>query len=88
MIDSTGFFELLAWLEENKKRVLLAAAGLVIVGSGVAIYRWKVAQVELAASNALLELRTPMNSREKPEPPAAASYAHRSAQASKHIAAA
>ncbi|MBI2947921.1 MAG: tetratricopeptide repeat protein [Verrucomicrobia bacterium] len=74
MIGSVGFYEFLAWLEENKKRLIIAAAGLVVVGSGIAIYRWNKAQTELAASQALLALRLPLNASENTPPPDASSF--------------
>lgn len=71
---SIGFYEFLAWLEENKKNLVLAAAGLVVLGSGIAVYRWNKAQTELAASDALLALRLPLNAPEKTPPPEAAKF--------------
>jgi tetratricopeptide (TPR) repeat protein len=74
MTGSVGFYDLLAWLEENKKRLIVAAAGLVVVGSGIAVYRYNKAQTELAASQALLALRLPLNAPENTPPPDASSF--------------
>lgn len=74
LTGSTVFYELLAWLEENKKRLIVAAAGMAVAGSGLAIYRWNKAQTELAASEALLALRLPLNAPEKTPPPEASSF--------------
>jgi tetratricopeptide (TPR) repeat protein len=74
MTGSVGLYDLLAWLEENKKRLILAAAGLVVVGSGISIYRYNKAQTELAASQALLALRLPLNASENAPPPEASSF--------------
>lgn len=71
MSESPGLFELLAWVEENKKRLIIGAVTLAVVGSGIAIYRWKQDQTELAASDALLELRLPLNAPPNAKPPAA-----------------
>lgn len=73
-IGSTGFYELLAWLEENKKRLAIGFVVAVIVGFAVAAYRWKTQQTEVAASDALLEVRTPLMAGEKPRPPSASAY--------------
>ena len=71
---SVGFYEFLAWLEGNKKRLATTAVIAVVVGFAISAYRWKSHQAELAASDALLELRTPLGSTEKTSPPDAKTY--------------
>ncbi|MBI4661644.1 MAG: tetratricopeptide repeat protein [Verrucomicrobia bacterium] len=74
LTDSTSFYEFWAWLEQNKKRLIYVAVALVVVGSIIAVYRWNKAQTELAASDALLQLRPPLGSQDKTSVPEAASY--------------
>jgi predicted negative regulator of RcsB-dependent stress response len=68
---STGLFEFLAWLEENKKRLATAFVIAIVAGFAIYIYRWKSQQTELAANEALLKLRTPSAGEKIPSPPAA-----------------
>ncbi len=51
-------YEVLAWLETNKKQLIIAFAAAVVVGFAIGIYRYTVDQKELAASDALLKLKS------------------------------
>src|SRR5262245_11596199 len=53
----TDVYDLLAWLEVNKKKVAIAALVLVLIGFGIAILRYTNEQKELKASAALLALK-------------------------------
>jgi predicted negative regulator of RcsB-dependent stress response len=70
----TGFYEFLAWLDSNKKALIATFILLVIVGFGIATYRWQREQAEIAANEALFQLRSPMSSADKAPPPAASEY--------------
>jgi TolA-binding protein len=50
-------YDLMAWIEVNKKKVAVAAVLAVVVGFSVAIYRNNVQEKELKASDALLALK-------------------------------
>lgn len=54
-------YDLLAWLEVNKKKVAIAAVALVVVGFTVATVRHLRAQKELNASGQLLALRATLS---------------------------
>lgn len=56
--DSTRLYELLAWLELNRKRVIILACSVLAVIVLYHVYSWYRAQRELKASHALLSLRT------------------------------
>jgi TolA-binding protein len=53
--ESTRGIEFLAWLELNKKPLIIGTAVVAILGSAYAIHRWRVAEQELAASSALVQ---------------------------------
>jgi outer membrane protein assembly factor BamD (BamD/ComL family) len=72
--QSTGFYEVLAWLEQNKKNVLVGFSAVVIIGCAIAGYRWKSHQTELSASEALLQLRASLNPTDKTASPEASAY--------------
>ena len=54
-------YDLLAWLEVNKKKVAIAAVALVVVGFGIATIRHLRTEKELNASGQLLALRATLN---------------------------
>jgi predicted negative regulator of RcsB-dependent stress response len=72
--DSTRLYELLAWLELNRKRVILAACGVLTVIVLFYIFAWYREQHELQASHALLSLRTPRRGSAEPKTPAPAEF--------------
>ncbi|MSU62465.1 MAG: tetratricopeptide repeat protein [Pedosphaera sp.] len=55
--DSSSWFEFLGWIETNKRNLVRAGAGLLILVFVVATIRWKSYQTELAANSALLALK-------------------------------
>jgi TolA-binding protein len=63
------FYDLLAWLEVNKKKVLIAAVALVAVGFIVATARYMREQKEINASSELLGLRVALNPATNAVPP-------------------
>jgi predicted negative regulator of RcsB-dependent stress response len=71
---SGRLFDLLAWLELNKKLLLYCALGAVAIGFVAFAYNLSREQAELKASSALLELRTPLGGEETAKPPAAADF--------------
>lgn len=71
---STGFYEFLAWLEENRKRLIVGFVIAVVVGLGIAFYRWKSDQTEWAANAALLKLRPASSPAERTTPAGASDY--------------
>jgi predicted negative regulator of RcsB-dependent stress response len=72
--QSDKFYEVLAWLEVNKQRLIVGASVALVVGFGIYTYRWKLQQTELAASDALLRLRPAAGSTEAPSAPKTAEY--------------
>lgn len=71
---STAIFDILGWLETNKKRLLIAALAATAVGFGIATYRWKVHENEVAASSSLLQLKNPAISRGATNLPSSGDY--------------
>ena len=64
-------YDLWAWFETNKKALIIGFAAAVIIGFGIAAYRYSSQQNELAASEALLKLKAPLGASEtvaQPEP--------------------
>ena len=62
-------YDLLAWFEVNKIKVLIAAVALVIVGFTIATVRYMGEQKELNASGQLLALRVSLNPPTNAVPP-------------------
>jgi TolA-binding protein len=69
--ESADLYDLLAWLEANKKQLIIGVTAVVVVGFVVAIYRWNRNEHEAAANAALLKVSGPATPRETP-PPASA----------------
>lgn len=72
--QNVTIFEVLAWLESNKKAIIIACVAAVVIGFGVAIYRWKSDQTELAASDALLKLKAALSGNDITNPPPASDF--------------
>lgn len=53
--ETSHGLEFLAWLDVNKKRLIVAAAAIAVVVSVLATYRWYQGERELAASTALMK---------------------------------
>jgi predicted negative regulator of RcsB-dependent stress response len=64
--EGLGFFEILTWLEVNKKRLIIGAVVALVVGFGIYVYQWASDQKESKAMAALLELRQPLGSTNAP----------------------
>ncbi len=62
--ESTWHYELLAWFEINKKRVIGGLAAIIAVILVIYLYTWNRERTEQAASKALLELRAVANTAE------------------------
>jgi TolA-binding protein len=71
---STAIFDILGWLETNKKRLLVGALAATAVGFGIAAYRYKVHENEVAASSSLLQLKNPATSRGATNLPTSSDY--------------
>lgn len=56
--ESAWFYEFLAWLEFNKKRVIWGSVAVLALIVVVYVYRWHLAQTELNANRALFAIRT------------------------------
>ena len=69
--ETSHGLEFLAWLEFNKKRVIVAAAVVTVVASSVAIYRWHHAERELQANTALLRVQRVAERNGAGQPPSA-----------------
>ena len=71
--ESSAWYDFLGWLETNKKNLVYAATGIVVLAFVVSAYRWKTNQTELAASDALLKLKLPSAMAQTNKPVATAS---------------
>ena len=65
---STGLIGVLAWVEVNKKRLLIGAGAAVLVIATVVLLILQQAQKELAASQALSDVRVPFSAATVPAP--------------------
>lgn len=72
--QSVTVYDLLAWLETNKKSLIIGFTAAVVIGFGIAAYRYSAEQKELAASDALLKLKTALNSSENTPAPEASAF--------------
>lgn len=72
--STTSIYDILGWLETNRKRLLIGAIAATAIGFGIAAYRWKAHENEIAASSALLQLKNPATSRGATNLPAASDY--------------
>lgn len=72
--QSVSVYDLLAWLETNKKNLIIGFTAAVVVGFGIAAYRYSVDQKEMAASDALLKLKAALNTSENSPPPEASAF--------------
>ena len=66
--QSTGYYEFLAWLELNKKRVIAAVIIVALIALVVSFTVWRKNQSEIAANAALLKLGLPMQQGESSTP--------------------
>lgn len=68
-------YDLLAWLEVNKKKVAVAAVVLVVIGFGIATVRYSKQQKEVKASTELLALKATLTPPTNVPPPQASALA-------------
>src|SRR6266542_3285227 len=67
--ESTRMIDFLAWVEVNKKKLVLGTAAVAVVIAGYSIYQWRRNQAEAEASAALLKVDRPATTTESaPEP--------------------
>ena len=72
--ESTRMLDFLAWVEVNKKKLLLGLIVLGVLAAGYSIYRWHENEVEAEANEALLKLHRPSNRSESGSSPNAQAY--------------
>ena len=72
--ESGGMYDFLAWLETNKKPLVIAAFAAVAVFFAVSILRWKNRENERAANLELLNLHTPARAESATNAPPASAY--------------
>jgi tetratricopeptide (TPR) repeat protein len=71
---SAGFYNFLGWLEANKQRVAMIAAGVAVVAMIVAIIIWRKGQSEIEAAEAMSSVRMPFSPMEAPAPGTAEAF--------------
>lgn len=57
--ESSWLYELLAWVEVNRKRLIVAGISLIVVIMAIYVYVWMRGQTQLEASRALYSLKPP-----------------------------
>jgi predicted negative regulator of RcsB-dependent stress response len=70
--ETAGLYDLLAWLEINKKRLMIGAAAVTVIGIAISFFVWRGHQQEIAANAELLNLGLPITMGEKETPPPSA----------------
>jgi tetratricopeptide (TPR) repeat protein len=55
--ESARGIEFLAWVETHKTRLLIGVAVVALLASGLALYRWRSAQLEMQANSALVQVQ-------------------------------
>jgi tetratricopeptide (TPR) repeat protein len=71
---SNRLMELIAWLDANRKQVLIGAAIFVAVAGGAILFFYQQSQREVRASQALSEVRVTLNTNGVPAPGSAETY--------------
>src|SRR4051812_3812574 len=71
---NAGFYEFLAWLDLNKKRIATVLGAAIAVGFVVYVYRYFREEKETKASSALIALRPPLSGGTNVPPPAPSSF--------------
>lgn len=72
--QSAGFYEFLAWLETNKKQVIVGAVVVVALALIIAFFLWQSRQREVEANAALLQLEMASRGGAGSTPPSAEAY--------------
>lgn len=85
--ESAGFYEFLAWLEINKKRIVVTTSVIAAVAVAFSFLVWRSKQKEIEASAALFQLGLPLQMGENTPPIPASEYfnmatSHQGTQAS------
>ncbi len=71
---STKFYEILAWLEANKKPLAIGVGAALLLGFAVYFMSWRSHQRELEANDALFGLGLPLQVSSNKPPPTASEY--------------
>jgi TolA-binding protein len=71
---STRMIEFLAWVEVNKKKLLIGAVAVAIAIAVYSIYQWHRNEAEAQANAALYKIQTPASQTEKPGGPGAQAF--------------
>jgi predicted negative regulator of RcsB-dependent stress response len=69
--QTLSIYDVLGWLDANKRGLIIGAIAIVVIGFAVAAYEWRKDQTELAASDALLGLQASLNPRHASSQPSA-----------------
>ncbi len=72
--ESVGFYEFLAWLEVNRKRLITAAVAIALTGFAISLFVHMKREKEKEASAALLKVGSALASGEKTSPPAPSDF--------------
>ncbi len=67
-------FEFLAWVEVNKKKLLIGAAVVAVAIAVYSIYQWHRNEAEAQANAALYKIQTPASQTERPGGPGAQAF--------------
>src|SRR6266545_4640520 len=71
---STRMIEFLAWMEVNKKKMLIGVAVVAGAIAAYAIYQWYRNEAEMNAAVALYKIQTPVSQRQQPQGPGAQAF--------------
>jgi len=71
---STRLIEFLAWVEVNKKKLMIGAAAVAVAVAAYSIYQWHRNQAEAEATGALYKILTPASQTERPGGPGAQAF--------------
>src|SRR6266704_3057615 len=72
--ESTRMIDLLAWVEVNKKKLLIGAAVVAVAIAAYSIYQWHRNEAEAEASAAFYRIQTPAAQTERPAGPDAQAF--------------
>jgi len=71
---STRLIEFLAWVEVNKKKLMIGAAAVAVAIAAYSIYQWHRNEAEAEATAALYKIQTPASQTERPGGPGAQAF--------------